>query len=62
MIFCAVLQGAILYAIVTAVTDGRIAYGGKLVRFDQGSIYRIRYLDGDVEIAGYSKERGMTII
>lgn len=49
-------HGSILYAVVTAVTDGRIEYGGKMVSFNQGSIYRIRYADDALEVARYSEE------
>ena len=47
-------HGAILYAIVTAITNGRIAYGGKAVKFDPGSIHLIRYIDGAIEFAKYN--------
>lgn len=49
-------HGAILYAVVTAVTEGKIAYGGKKVQFLPGSIHLIRYWDGSVELAKYSQE------
>ena len=49
-------HGSILYAVVTAVTDGRIDYGGKKVTFDQGSIYRIRYTEDVLQLARYSEE------
>ena len=51
-----VAHGALLYAMITAITDGKIEYGGKLVTFDQGSIHLIRYLEGAIEIARYSEE------
>lgn len=47
-------HGAILYAIVTAITNGRIAYGGKDVKFDPGSIHLIRYLDGVITFETYN--------
>lgn len=47
-------HGAILYAIVTAVTNGQIAYGGKAVKFDPASIHLIRYLDGAIEFEKYN--------
>lgn len=50
-----VAHGAILYAMVTAITNGQISYGGPMLRFDQGSIQRIRYTDGRVEVARYSE-------
>ena len=51
-----VAHGAILYAILTAITDGQIPYGGKTVKFDSGSIHVIKYLDGAIELAKYGKE------
>ena len=47
-------HGAILYAIVTAITNGRIAYGGKAFKFDPGSIHLIRYIDGAIEFTKYN--------
>lgn len=44
-----VAHGAILYAILTAVTDGRIVYGGKMIKFDPASIHLIRYADGTIQ-------------
>ncbi len=51
--------GAILYAIVTTVTNGQIAYGSKVVKFDPGSIHLIRYWDGKIKLSKYceAKER-----
>ena len=49
-------HGSILYAVVTAVTDGRIEYGGKKVTFDQGSFYRIRCADGILQLERYGEE------
>lgn len=46
----AVAHGAILTAVLTAVTNGEIAYGGKIVMFDQGSIHLVKYVNGTVEI------------
>ena len=46
----AVAHGAILTAVLTAITNGEIAYGGKKVMFDQGSIHLVKYVDGKIEI------------
>lgn len=51
-----VAHGAILYAIVTAITDGEIVYGGKTVQFDQGSIHVIRYSNGGMKLAKYCED------
>ena len=44
-------HGAILYAIITAITAGQIAYGGTMFTFDPGSIHRLKYLNGSVEVS-----------
>lgn len=49
-----VAHGAILYAIVTAITNGQIPYGGKVAKFDPGSIHLIRYFDGAIEFTKYN--------
>jgi len=49
-------HGSILYAVVTAVTDGRIDYGGKKITFNQGGIYRISCKEGILQLAGYAEE------
>lgn len=54
-----VAHGAILYAILTAITDGKIAYGGKMVKFEQAGIHRIKYVDGTIELAKYDKDSSM---
>lgn len=51
-----VAHGAILYAMLTAVTDGIIEYGGRMVKFDQGSIYRIAYQENLFELSKYNEE------
>lgn len=51
-----VAHGAILYAIVTAITEGQIEYGSNMVKFDQGSIYRIKYSDTTIELARYNED------
>ena len=50
-------HGAILYAMVTAITDGQIAYGGETFKFDPGSLHLIRYINGTIEVAEYSEEK-----
>lgn len=49
-------HGAILYAMVTALTDGRIPYGGKAITFDPGSIHFIKYSGETIELAAYNEE------
>jgi len=51
-----VAHGAILYAMLTAVTEGIIEYGGRMVKFDQGSIYRIAYQEKSFELSKYNEE------
>jgi len=51
-----VAHGAILYAMLTAITEGKIPYGGNMTKFDEGSIHRILYEGGIKKIARYSKE------
>lgn len=48
-----VSHGAILAAVITAVTDGRIEYFSDTISLDSGSLYRVRYIDGAVELARY---------
>ena len=43
-------HGAILYAMVTTITDGQIAYGGEKVKFEPGSLHLIRYINGTIEV------------
>ena len=51
-----VAHGAILYAILTAITEGQIAYGGEMVKFDQASIHLIKYLDRTIQLAKYDED------
>lgn len=44
-------HGAILYAIVTAMTDGQIAYGGTMFTFDPGSIHLLKCQDESIELS-----------
>ena len=54
----AVSHGAILAAVITAVTDGRIEYFSDKVSLDSGSLYRVRYSDIVTELSRYNdKER-----
>lgn len=56
-------HGAILYAIITAVTNGQIVYGSKTVKFDPGSIHLIKYWDGAVKLSKYCEvEKGFVDI
>lgn len=52
-----VAHGALLSALLTAVTKGKIEYGGEKVRFTQGSIYLVRYMADTIEVAGYEAEK-----
>ena len=54
-----VAHGAILYAILTAITEGRIAYGGKMVQLTPGSIHLIQYGEGKIALQKYSKEESV---
>ena len=54
-----VAHGAILYAILTAITDGQIVYGGKMIRLDQASLHLIKYIDGAIQLAEYDKDSSM---
>lgn len=44
-------HGAILYAIVTAMTDGQIAYGGTMFTFDPRIIHVLKCQDGSIELS-----------
>lgn len=52
-----VAHGAILSAMVTAITDRKIAYFGKTVQFDQGSIHLVKYTGSEIQIARYDQEK-----
>ena len=56
-----VAHGAILSAMVDAITNGRVEYGDGRVSFSQGSIYVVRCLEEMIEIAGYQKEKELCI-
>ena len=48
-----VSHGAILAAVITVVTDGKITYFSDVLSLDSGSLYRVRYTDRVVELARY---------
>lgn len=47
-----VAHGALFYAMMTAITDGRLPYGA----FEPGSIHLIRYRSGTIEFAAYRED------
>lgn len=47
-------HGAILYAIISAVTNGKIEYAGNVISLDSASLYRICCTDGAIKLARYS--------
>ncbi len=51
----AVCHGAILFAIMSAATDGRIVYWGDQITLKQGNIHLLTYRDGKVEAAQYTE-------
>ncbi len=51
-----VAHGAILYAIFTAIMDGRIVYRGESAPLDQGSVYLIRYEKGNISLGKFDAE------
>lgn len=55
----AVSHGAILAAIITAVTDGRIAYFSDSICLDSGSLYRVLYTKEAVELSRYNNEEAV---
>lgn len=50
----AVSHGALLAAVITAVTDRRISYFSDAISLDSGSLFRVRYIDQVIELAEYS--------
>ena len=52
----AVCHGAILFAIMSAATDGGIVYWGDQITLQQGNIHRLIYDGGAVRAAQYSEE------
>ena len=58
-----VSHGALLAAVITAVTDRRIAYFSDAISLDSGSLFRVRYIEQGIELAKYIvKESGFTDI
>ena len=55
----AVSHGAILAAIITAVTEGRIEYFSDTISLDSGSLYRVRYEKEAVELSRYNNEEAV---
>ena len=51
-----VSHGAILAAIITAITDGKITYFEEKIQLDSASLHLIKYQNGAVELAGYCTE------
>ena len=49
----AVSHGALLAAVITAVTDRKIAYFSDAIPLDSGSLFRVCYTDEIVELAKY---------
>ena len=49
----AVSHGAILAAIITSVTGGKIPYFSDTISLDSGSLFRVCYTDGAIELAKY---------
>lgn len=52
----AVSHGALLAAVITAVTDGRIAYFSDKIYLDSASLFRITYTDGAAGLAKYNRD------
>ena len=52
-----VAHGAVLFAVLEAVSKERIVAAGKAAALTQGSIYRIRYTDGRIGFAKYNEEK-----
>lgn len=52
----AVSHGAMLAAVITAVTDGEIAYFSDKIYLDSASLFRINYTDGAAELAKYNTD------
>lgn len=52
-----VSHGAILAAVITAVTDGIIPYFSDTISLDSGSLFRVCYTEGAVELARYGMDK-----
>lgn len=53
-----VSHGALLYAILTAISNGKIEYAGKYVTFDPASIHLLQYAEGDIQLAKWNQNVG----
>ena len=51
-----VSHGAMLAAVITAVTDRKIAYFSDKISLDSGSLFRVSYVDGVVGLAKYNTD------
>lgn len=49
-----VSHGAILAAVITTVTDGKISYFSDALSLDSGSLFRVRHTGGIVELSRYN--------
>lgn len=49
-------HGAILYAMVTSITNGQIPYAAKAITFNPGSIHLIKYSGKTIDLAAYNEE------
>ena len=59
----AVSHGAMLAAVITVVTNERIAYFSDKISLDSGSLFRVCYIDKVVGLTKYSiNESGFTDI
>ncbi len=54
-----VAHGAILYALVTALTGGRIPYGSKMLTFESASIHRLQYAGGISKLEKYDRKQSL---
>lgn len=52
-----VAHGAILYAVMAAIGDGRFAYVGDAIIRDQGNVYLMKYMSDLLEVERYNKEK-----
>lgn len=52
----AVSHGALLAAVITAVTGGRIAYFSDKIYLDSASLFRVSYVNGAASLAKYNMD------
>lgn len=50
-----VAHGAVLFALLEAVSKEPVPHGGRAAALTQGSVYRIRYEDGKISFARYAE-------